>query len=73
MIPMTQKWPSPDDRLIVDDDLADHLSLLRAEFAQTVEQMEAINATSAAAAYFRAWRACVRFHTTAAAFQSDGG
>lgn len=65
-------WPAPGDHLIIDDDLADHLSLLRAEFAHTVEQMEAINATSAAAAYFRAWRACVRFHTTAAEFRPSG-
>lgn len=60
-----------DDQEIVVDDLSDHLKTLRAELAQIVDDMTAINATSAAAAHYRALRICERFLTTPAAFPHD--
>lgn len=61
LIPM-QKGPVLDQRIVFDD-LTNHLLTLRAEFAQTVEDMAAINANSAAAAHYSAQRTCERFLT----------
>lgn len=52
----------------VQDDLTDHLQVLYAEFKQTVDEMEAQNATSAAAAYYHAQLVCERFLTTPGCF-----
>ena len=49
---------------IVVDDLTDHLLPLHAEFSQAVDDMTAINATSAASAHYAAQRTCHRFLTT---------
>jgi len=43
------------------DELTDHLRVLRAEFEKTVHEMEAMNATTAAAAYYNAQIVCERF------------
>lgn len=59
IIPMSSAPEAP--QRITDDDLSDHLVALHAEFAQAVEDMEAINATSAAAAHYAAQRTCRRF------------
>lgn len=52
----------------VQDDLTDHLQVLYAEFEQTVDEMEAQNATSAAAAYYHAQLICERFLATPGCF-----
>lgn len=49
---------------VVSDHLTDHLRALHAEFKQTVYDMEAENATSAAAAYYHAQLTCERFLST---------
>lgn len=59
----TADLPSQD---VAADALTDHLLALHAEFAQTVEDMTVINATGAAAAYYRVQRTCARFLTTSA-------
>lgn len=56
------------DRLARHDELTDHLQVLHAEFEQTVQEMEAINATTAAAAYYHAQLVCERFLSTPGCF-----
>lgn len=46
------------------DDLTAHLETLYAELGQTIRDMEAINATSAACAHYQAQQTCARFLTT---------
>lgn len=53
---------------IVCDGLADHLLALHAESMQTVHDMEAQNAITAAAAYYHAQLTCERFLTTPGCF-----
>ena len=43
------------------DELTDHLWVLHTEFKKTVHEMEAMNATTAAAAYYNAQIVCERF------------
>lgn len=62
IIPMSSAPEAP--QRITDDDLSDHLVALHAEFTQAVEEMEAINATSAAAAHYAAQLTCQRFLVT---------
>lgn len=50
------------------DDLTAHLQVVRAEFIQTVAEMESINATTAAAAYYDAQLTCERFLISPACF-----
>lgn len=50
------------------DEFTDHLLVLRAEFQQTVDDMEAQSATTAAAAYYHAQRTCERFLSTPSCF-----
>lgn len=54
----------PDDAR---DDLTPHLETLHAELGQTIRDMEAINATSAACAHYQAQQTCARFLTTPSA------
>jgi len=50
------------------DELTDHLRVLRAEFEKTVHEMEAMNATTAAATYYNAQLVCERFLFTPGCF-----
>ncbi|MGJ9374369.1 hypothetical protein [Nesterenkonia sp. CF4.4] len=46
------------------DDLTPHLQALHTELGQTIQDMEAIGATSAACAHYQAQQTCARFLTT---------
>lgn len=52
------------DQLLHHDELTAHLQVLHEEFEQTVHEMEAINATTAAAAFYNAQLVCERFLST---------
>lgn len=56
---------------IIHDDLTDHVWAVYVEMGEIVEELAAIEASSAAAAHLQAQQTCYRFLTSPAEFPRD--